>query len=227
MFYIIYKITNLLNEKIYVGKHQTKDLNDGYMGSGKRLRRAIAKYGIENFKKEILFYFDNEQDMNAKEAELVTEEFCLREDTYNLCSGGHGGFSYINRVGLRTIGHTEETNTKRSKTLSGRSPSQNTIEAVKKAHADGKYKYSNTKGKNISEDHKRKISVANSKLTGEKNSQFGSFWITNGCDNKKIRNTTEIPDGWYKGRSMVRSSYLGAATSKAGVVMLDDIRFDA
>lgn len=198
----MYQITNKSNGKIYIGKHQTKDFNDGYMGSGKHLRRAIEKYGIENFTKEILFQFDNEADMNAKEAELVTEEFCLREDTYNLCPGGQGGWGYVNSSGLRTIGHTEETNRKRSSTLKGNRPSENTILAIRKAHLDGKYSYSNTKGKSITEEHKEKISIANSKMTGDKNSQFGSVWITNGTENKKIKNTDSIPDGWYRGRKM-------------------------
>lgn len=101
MFYTIYKITNLVNGKVYVGKHQTRVLDDGYMGSGKLIRRAVAKYGIDSFKKEILHIFDNELEMNAKEAELVTEEFC-KESNYNLCPGGHGGFGYINS----TIDHT-------------------------------------------------------------------------------------------------------------------------
>ena len=101
VFFTIYKITNQINEKIYIGKHQTFTLDDGYMGSGKYLRNAIDKYGIENFKKEILFVFDNEQDMNAKEKELVTEEFVDRRDTYNLCPGGLGGFGYINRNGMQ------------------------------------------------------------------------------------------------------------------------------
>lgn len=100
--FLIYKTTNKINGKIYIGKHITKNIDDGYMGSGKHLKRAINKYGIENFEREILFCFDNELEMNSKEAELVTEEFCLREDTYNLCVGGRGGFSYINREGLNT-----------------------------------------------------------------------------------------------------------------------------
>jgi hypothetical protein len=66
------------------------------MGSGKHLKHAISKYGIENFQKEVLFVFETEHEMNKKEAELVTREFCLREDTYNLCPGGNGGWGYLN-----------------------------------------------------------------------------------------------------------------------------------
>ena len=96
MYYTIYKITNNINNKYYIGKHQTTDLNDDYMGSGKLLKRAIIKYGIENFSKEIIFVYDNEEDMNKKEKELVI----ISEETYNLCEGGKGGFSYLNKNGL-------------------------------------------------------------------------------------------------------------------------------
>lgn len=82
MYYIIYKITHTDSGKIYIGKHQTSHIHDGYMGSGKYLRRAIKKYGRDAFTKTILFTFNNETEMNSKEKEIVTEEFCLREDTY-------------------------------------------------------------------------------------------------------------------------------------------------
>lgn len=91
MNYIIYKLTNQINGKIYIGKHVTENINDGYFGSGYYLSRSVKKYGKENFKKEILFVFDNEEDMNAKEKELVNLEFVLRTDTYNLVLGGNGG----------------------------------------------------------------------------------------------------------------------------------------
>lgn len=68
------------------------------MGSGKLLSRAILKYGKQNFKKEVLFILNNEDEMNAKEKELVV----IDETTYNLCPGGQGGFGYINHNGLRT-----------------------------------------------------------------------------------------------------------------------------
>lgn len=98
MKYTIYKITNNINGKTYIGKHKTEDINDGYMGSGKLIKRAIKKYNVENFTKEILHIFNTEQEANNKEKELVV----ISENTYNLCPGGHGGFGYINNQNLRT-----------------------------------------------------------------------------------------------------------------------------
>ena len=71
MNYTVYKITNLINRKYYIGSHITKNLKDDYMGSGKILIRAINKSGLKNFKKEILYIFDNEKQMFAKEKELI------------------------------------------------------------------------------------------------------------------------------------------------------------
>jgi hypothetical protein len=91
MFYTIYKITNTVNSKIYIGKHQTEDINDNYLGSGVALEKAIKKYGKQSFKKYILFIFDNENEMNQKERELVTESFIASNTNYNMGVGGEGG----------------------------------------------------------------------------------------------------------------------------------------
>lgn len=93
MKYTIYKITNNLNGMFYIGKHQTLNPNDSYFGSGTRIQRAIKKYGKQNFSKEILFIFDNEDDMNHKEIELVNEELIKDPKSYNIHLGGIGGFS--------------------------------------------------------------------------------------------------------------------------------------
>jgi hypothetical protein len=87
-FYTVYQTTNLINNKIYIGVHATKDLNDDYLGSGGALLRAIKKYGKENFKKEILYIFDNKEEMLLQEIQLVTADFVLRKDVYNIALGG-------------------------------------------------------------------------------------------------------------------------------------------
>lgn len=106
MSYVIYQITNLLNGKIYVGVHRVADTNvdDGYMGSSKYLKNAIKKYGVGNFKKDILHTFDSEELAYAKEAELVTEDFIQRKDTYNVKPGGYGNSHYGRTVVERGIG---------------------------------------------------------------------------------------------------------------------------
>ena len=106
MKYTIYQITNTINGKIYIGKHQTENINDSYFGSGTALRNAIKKYGKEYFLKEVLYVFDTEAEMNQKERELITEEFVNRPDTYNLGVGGEGGPHRKGKL------HSEETKEK-------------------------------------------------------------------------------------------------------------------
>lgn len=53
--YCIYKLTNKINGKTYIGQHKYVDVNDNYMGSGKILKEAQRKYGLDNFLKEILY----------------------------------------------------------------------------------------------------------------------------------------------------------------------------
>ena len=57
-YFYFYKITNNINNHYYYGVHCTDNLDDGYMGSGTRLHYAYKKYGMKNFTKEILKYFD-------------------------------------------------------------------------------------------------------------------------------------------------------------------------
>lgn len=113
----------MANGKYYIGAHCTDNINDSYMGSGRNLKMAYRKYGIENFKKEVLFVFDNEDDMWNKEAELVTEEVAKDQQSYNLKRGGKGGVAYGEYNPMWNIGtdhpwygrkHTEDSKRKMS-----------------------------------------------------------------------------------------------------------------
>jgi len=91
---IVYQITNLINGKIYIGVHTTNKIKDNYMGSSKKMKNDIKKYGKNNFKKEILFNFDSKEEMFDIEEKIVNEEFIQRKDTYNQHTGGKGGWEH-------------------------------------------------------------------------------------------------------------------------------------
>ena len=70
-FYGIYRITNLMNGKMYIGKHVTSNLGDGYMGSGLVINQALKKYGKENFRKEWLGFYEDEEELDYMERVFV------------------------------------------------------------------------------------------------------------------------------------------------------------
>ena len=168
MFYTVYKITNIIDNKFYIGMHQTENPNDSYMGSGTLLKRAIQKYGIENFKKEILHVFNNETEMRDKEKELVVLHE-INEMSYNLCEGGKGGFGYLNRSGkaLRTgMKHSEESRKKMGTPNNTFSKGYKFTDEQKKNLSVAMSKA--LKGKRLSEEHKKKISEAIKRLNEKK-----------------------------------------------------------
>jgi group I intron endonuclease len=212
MHYTIYKISNKIDGKVYIGSHKTKNLDDAYMGSGKYLKRAQEKYGIENFTKEILFIYDTSDEMYAKEAELVNEDFLALENTYNIKIGGYGGWDYLNKR------HDNPTHSVEHMTMMSNKVSIETKRRCAKI-ANRKYKelfesngnkiwWTPAKGflgKTHTEEVRKSIGEKNSKhQNGIGNSQFGTMWITNEKENIKISKTDSIPDGWKKGRIFLK-----------------------
>lgn len=140
--WIVYLTVNSINRKIYVGVHTTKTPQkfDGYLGSGKHLKRAINLYGKENFKRIVLFVYDKEEKAYLKEVEIVTPEFVARKDTYNFNIGGMGCGSGKNHPSYGTH-PTEEQKKVRSK---GRERYWNSPEGEK----EKKRRSENLKGEN-------------------------------------------------------------------------------
>jgi len=85
---LVYKTVNLVNDKIYIGVHCTDDLDDGYLGSGKLLKRAIKKYGRKIFKRYTLHDFITAEHAYGVEEIIVDKYFILRDDNYNTAVGG-------------------------------------------------------------------------------------------------------------------------------------------
>lgn len=202
-YHYIYKTTNLINGKYYIGMHTTDNLNDGYIGSGKRLWYSIKKYGKENFKCEILEILPNRKLLVEREKELVNEELLKDNLCLNLGLGGRGGQGsrFLTKEQLKKGG----TNAlkKNWKDVEFRKKQIARIsEQNKKFWNNGTFFYrDNWTGKKHSEETKHKIGLSNSiKQKGEKNSQFGSCWITNEVENKKINKNDIIPNGWKLGR---------------------------
>jgi len=214
MYYTVYQITNKINGKIYVGCHQTIELDDGYYGSGKIILRAVEKYGIESFEKEILHVFETSEEMFQKEAEIVNEDFIARDDTYNLKVGGTGGWDFVNNLpknekqlkASRAQGFITRPSEKGRKTLSKAS-------ALRWQNDDFRSKMENVaktsfRGKRHSEEAKKKIGDANSRhQSGKGNSQYGTCWVYSLEQKQSIRIPKDalndyIADGWMKGRKI-------------------------
>lgn len=223
-YFLIYKITNLTNNKIYIGKHITENKNDDYFGSGKLIKKAIKKYGIENFKKEILLECSSKEEMDQKEKEFVDDVFVKSKNTYNLKIGGDGGFDFINtkcrdklynnqNIAQKTMHELLQTDECfRSFYISRLTQAMNRPEVREKMSKSIKAKIAKDgswwTGKKHKEESKIKIGKASSiHQKGSGNSHYGTVWIYNEelKQNKSIKKEDlekYLSLGWKKGRKM-------------------------
>lgn len=203
--FTIYRTTCLVNGKIYIGAHRTEDPNDSYLGSGKALSYAIQKYGREKFSKEVLFEFNTEEEMFAKEREIVTTDFRKRADTYNLVEGGDSWGMSQDGGGNRGHQRQREIAAKDPTFRDYQRDSGRTLHqrAVLKGTAR---KGSGFKGRTHSEDSRQKIGEANKvSNSGERNSQHGTKWVCK-LGEKPLKVPMEevsewLGKGWHLGRS--------------------------
>ena len=177
---------NAVNGKIYYGVHKTSNLQDGYLGSGVALNRAVIKYGKENFSKEILYYFNSLDEMYLFEGDFITDEIVKDDMTYNLTRGGRGGFSHIDMSGDKNCMKNSETVKKvhETKLKNGSYHTELTIAARNKA----------TENARIANTGKKK-SIESVKASADK---MKELWIMNKEEYRdKLASTFELtsPNG--------------------------------
>jgi len=215
----VYRLTNTTTGMEYIGVHRTDNLADGYMGSGRIIKRAIQKYGREAFKKEIIAQFNTYMEALEEERRLVNKEYINRPDTYNIREGGFGRCEWSDQHRkefsaykkkqwqddvwrmkmLQTI-YTEARAEKISKALQGKSrknPQNKNPEKIRKTAATHT-------GMKRSLEAKRKMSIAALNASSDikkRRSGVGCIYIHNPITNeiKRINPDTTIPVNWLRG----------------------------
>jgi hypothetical protein len=100
MYYLVYKTTNLLNNRYYIGAHKSNYQEDKYLGSGLALKSAVAKYGEENFKRETLLECNTSKEMFEQEKTILGDKWKTDPLCYNMKPAGKGGFDIVNESGM-------------------------------------------------------------------------------------------------------------------------------
>ena len=194
--YYIYMTTNNITGMKYIGKHHG-ELNDAYLGSGKKLKLDIDLYGKENFTKSVLFISNNEQENCKKEIEFITAYNAIEDPMfYNIHQGGAGGNTmagysdeekqeYREKMSLLMSGegngmygkhHTEQTKdflshwatNERDNSTYRTKEFREKMSVVTSGSNNGMY------GKKHTEESKQKMSINSiGKTSGEKNGMYG------------------------------------------------------
>ena len=207
-YHYIYKTTCTITNKFYIGMHSTDNLEDGYIGSGKRLKNSINYHGKENHICEILEFLPNRIELATREKEIVNIELINEELCMNLKVGGNGGLGFISeeqqrkrssaggnaaKIKLAELNKDPEWRTKLCNNLS---------KGIKKASIEGRLITPRFTNKQHSKETKSKMSEKAKTREPHQNSQYGKCWITDGENNKKIFKGNYIPEGWKQGRTI-------------------------
>lgn len=184
--------------------HSTSNIEDGYLGSGLVLRRAIRKYGEKNFKREILEFCDNREILAKREEAIVTQKLINNRLCMNLALGGEGNGGIKSKEHARKF-HSNGGRAVR-KILSDRHAYKMKNDPTYRMKVCNKLKgQQNFKDKKHTEESRKQMSESHKgKSLKESNSQYGTIWITDGIINKKIKKDEFIPIKWKLGRTFTK-----------------------
>lgn len=202
----IYKTTCIITNRWYIGMHSTFNIDDGYLGSGNILKKSINKYGKENHIREILEYCDNRELLAIREKEIVTAELISESLCMNLVEGGKGWTKSEHHIIACKKGAARHQfllqNDEDWKSRKSEKQSVGLKRAYRSGIRKGEVNFDWTGKKHTKETIEKLKLLKKDHGIGETNSQYGTYWITNGKENKKIKNNEVIPDGWHRGRTL-------------------------
>ena len=203
----IYKIVNKVNGKIYIGKDESS--SSSYMGSGKLIKRAISKYGLDNFTKEVIEECYGSKILQEREKYWIKKYKSQNPKIgYNISSGGDGGDTISNNPDRKTILK------KISDTLKGREFTQEHKKKLRENHNSKNPEVGNRisqklKGRVFSDEHREKLRQANlgkkrSPEAVDKNREAlkNTMWIHNIItgEEKRVSKNSCVDEGWSVGR---------------------------
>lgn len=216
----IYLTTNLVNGKIYIGRHEFNKHNKIYLGSGKIFKLALEKYGEENFKRKILRLCFTEHELTVWEHVYIKKYHSQDSKIgYNIASGDVNTSDYnpaklpevrkkmsisakkrlANPKNHNMYGkhHTEEAKRKMSEKHKGRPAHNKGIPASEEA----KRKMSESRKRVVfTEEYRKHLSEAQKRrFTNLIHPMYGSRWINNGVETRILLRGEKMPDGWVYG----------------------------
>lgn len=207
IYHFVYKTTNTITNKFYIGKHSTTNLDDGYLGSGIVLSRAIKKYGKDKFTREILQMFDSESDALDFEISMLTEDIISDKNCYNIASGGQGGNlgpAVNSKIGLAM-----------STALKGKPKSDSHKKSI------GRSKLGKTRSDETKKQISNSINNTLSKLSeSEKKEKFGHLGQLNGFYNKSHSDETKA-----KIRATIGDSRKGSLHPRAKPIIFNGVSY--
>lgn len=212
-YHYIYKITRIDESgRYYIGMHSTDDLEDGYFGSGKLITASVKKHGKEKHQKEILEFLPSREALKLREKELVNKELLEDKKCMNIAIGGSGGFDHVpfevqqngRKKGAKNFKKRFDEDPEFAKKISEANSTKS-----RQMLLDGRldnFRFSlGFLNKKHTETSKAKMKISQiGNQVGEKNSQYGTMWISNleTFETFRVKNDFDVVHPFVKGKNV-------------------------